>query len=49
MADTLKRDAGGGPLSGTRVIEYGLFHAGPTCAAMLGALGAQVIKVEDPA
>jgi CoA:oxalate CoA-transferase len=37
------------PLSGTRVIEYGLFHAGPTCAAMLGALGAEMIKVEDPA
>jgi CoA:oxalate CoA-transferase len=37
------------PLRGTRVIEYGLFHAGPTCAAMLGAIGAEVIKVEDPA
>jgi crotonobetainyl-CoA:carnitine CoA-transferase CaiB-like acyl-CoA transferase len=24
------------PLSGTRAIEYGLFHAGPACAAMLG-------------
>src|SRR5215469_14594353 len=35
------------PLSGKRVIEFGLFHAGPTCAAMLGALGAEVIKVED--
>ncbi|MGO9267319.1 MAG: CaiB/BaiF CoA transferase family protein [Candidatus Binataceae bacterium] len=49
MSDTLKQDAGDGPLSGARVIEYGLFHAGPTCAAMLGALGAEVIKVEDPA
>jgi CoA:oxalate CoA-transferase len=35
------------PLSGKRVVEFGLFHAGPTCAAMLGALGAEVIKVED--
>jgi len=36
------------PLSGARVIEFGLLHAGPTCAAMLGALGAEVIKVENP-
>ncbi len=36
------------PLTGFRVVEYGLFHAGPTCAAMLGALGAEVIKVENP-
>src|SRR5262249_3032489 len=35
------------PLSGKRVIEFGVFHAGPTCTAMLGALGAEVIKVED--
>ena len=37
-----------GPLTGFRVVECGLFHAGPTCAAMLGALGAEVIKVENP-
>lgn len=35
------------PLSGKRVVEFGLYHAGPTCTAMLGALGAEVIKVED--
>ncbi len=35
------------PLNGKRVVEFGLFHAGPTCAAMLGAMGAEVIKVED--
>jgi crotonobetainyl-CoA:carnitine CoA-transferase CaiB-like acyl-CoA transferase len=35
------------PLKGKRVVEFGMFHAGPTCAAMLGGLGAEVIKVED--
>lgn len=49
MADMENPEAGARPLDGARVIEYGLFHAGPTCAAMLGALGAEVIKVEDPA
>src|SRR5262249_51402625 len=48
MTSTDTHDTGALPLSGARVIEFGLFHAGPTCAAMLGALGAEVIKVENP-
>ncbi len=35
-----------GPLSGIRVIEYGVFHAGPGAGAILGDLGAEVIKIE---
>jgi len=35
-----------GPLSGVRVVEYGVFHAGPGATAILGDLGAEVIKIE---
>ncbi len=35
-----------GPLDGLTVVEYGLFHAGPGTCAILGDLGARVIKVE---
>jgi crotonobetainyl-CoA:carnitine CoA-transferase CaiB-like acyl-CoA transferase len=35
-----------GPLSGVRVVEYGVFHAGPGASAILGDLGADVIKIE---
>jgi crotonobetainyl-CoA:carnitine CoA-transferase CaiB-like acyl-CoA transferase len=33
-------------LEGTRVVDMGRFIAGPMCAAMLGDLGADVIRVE---
>ena len=36
------------PLEGIRVVELGMFHAGPGGAAILGDLGAEVIKIEQP-
>jgi len=35
------------PLEGIRVVEYAVFHAGPGAAAILGDLGADVIKIEE--
>lgn len=35
-----------GPLDGVKVLEYGVFHAGPGGGAILGDLGAEVIKIE---
>ena len=35
-----------GPLEGIRILEYGVFHAGPGASAILGDLGAEVIKIE---
>jgi crotonobetainyl-CoA:carnitine CoA-transferase CaiB-like acyl-CoA transferase len=35
------------PLEGIRVVEYGVFHAGPGASAILGDLGAEVIKIEN--
>jgi crotonobetainyl-CoA:carnitine CoA-transferase CaiB-like acyl-CoA transferase len=37
-----------GPLEGTKVVEMGLWVAGPSAAAMLGDWGATVIKLEPP-
>lgn len=48
MSTTYIPDPSAQPLAGVRVVEIGLFHAGPTATAMLAALGAEVIKVEDP-
>jgi crotonobetainyl-CoA:carnitine CoA-transferase CaiB-like acyl-CoA transferase len=45
-------DRGGqpmGPLSGIKVVEMGIFVAGPAAAAVLGDWGAEVVKVENPA
>lgn len=36
-----------GPLEGIRVVEYGVFHAGPGAGAILGDLGAEIIKIES--
>ena len=35
------------PLEGIRVVEYGVFHAGPGAGSILGELGAEVIKIEE--
>ncbi len=36
------------PLRGIRVVEVGLYHAGPIATGMMAALGAEVVKVEAP-
>ena len=38
-----------GPLSGIKVVEMGVFVAGPAAAAVLGDWGAEVVKIENPA
>jgi crotonobetainyl-CoA:carnitine CoA-transferase CaiB-like acyl-CoA transferase len=44
------RTAGGkkvaGVLEGLRVLDFGRYIAGPFCAALLGDLGAEVIRIE---
>lgn len=37
-----------GPLAGLRVVEMGQLLAGPFCGQLLGDLGADVVKLEDP-
>jgi crotonobetainyl-CoA:carnitine CoA-transferase CaiB-like acyl-CoA transferase len=37
-----------GPLSGLTVVECSTWAFGPLCGVMLGDLGADVIKVENP-
>ena len=37
-----------GPLSGVRVVELGVWVAGPACAGVLADWGAEVVKVEPP-
>lgn len=35
-------------LEGIRVVECAIFHAGPGASAIMGDLGAEVIKIEEP-
>jgi len=35
-----------GVLEGVRVLDFGRYIAGPFCAALLGDLGAEVIRIE---
>ncbi|MFO7964005.1 MAG: CoA transferase [Desulfobacterales bacterium] len=36
-----------GPLKDVLVVEFGVFHAGPGAGAILGDLGASIIKIEE--
>ena len=45
----MEHDANTGPLRGLKVVEMGIWVAGPAAAAVLGDWGAEVIKIENPA
>lgn len=47
MNKNMEKQQINGPLFGVRVLEYGVFHAGPGATAILGDLGATVIKIEE--
>ncbi len=46
---TAAGEANSGPLKGIKVVELGIWVAGPATSAVLGDWGAEVIKIENPA
>lgn len=48
MTTSAQAESSSGPLSGLRIIEMGQLLAGPFAGQMLGDMGADVIKIEDP-
>jgi crotonobetainyl-CoA:carnitine CoA-transferase CaiB-like acyl-CoA transferase len=48
QVETSKKDRTPRALEGIRVIEWATFFSGPTTASLLGDLGADVIKIEQP-
>ena len=48
MSDNGRGDPAPGPLSGLKVVECTTWAFGPLCGAMLGDLGADVVKIENP-
>ncbi|MGQ7788876.1 CaiB/BaiF CoA transferase family protein [Nesterenkonia sp. K-15-9-6] len=48
QALTSTASTGSGPLAGLRVVEMGQLIAGPFCGQLLGDMGADVVKIEEP-